>query len=41
MLSAIQAAHPEIVADDPEPGTGQRAIPRVVEQRSPLHRSDT
>jgi protein-disulfide isomerase len=33
-LSAIQGAHPEVVTDEPEGQVGQRAIPRVVYQRS-------
>ena len=40
LLSAIQQAHPEIVTDEPD-GVGQRTIPRVVGQRSPLRQSDT
>jgi protein-disulfide isomerase len=39
LLSAIQEAHPEIVADDPEGRVGQRTIPRVVRQRSPFRPS--
>jgi protein-disulfide isomerase len=40
-LSAIQAAHPEIVTDESNGPLGRRAIPRVVGQRSPLPPSDT
>jgi protein-disulfide isomerase len=40
-LSAIQEAHPEIVTDEQEGRAGQRTIPRVVGQRSPLGQSDT
>jgi protein-disulfide isomerase len=39
-LSAIQDAHPEIVIDEPNERVGQRTIPRVVGQRSPLRQSD-
>ena len=35
-LAAIQEAHPEIVTNEPEGRVGQRTIPRVVGQRSPL-----
>ena len=35
-LAAIQDAHPEIVIDEPKERVGQRTIPRVVGQRSPL-----
>ena len=41
MLSAIQQAHPDIVVDEPDGRVGQRTIPRVVRQRSPLRQSDT
>ena len=40
ILSAIQDAHPEIVATEPDEPVGQRTIPRVVGQRSPLRPSD-
>jgi protein-disulfide isomerase len=40
LLSAIQEAHPEIVTESEGP-VGQRAIPRVVGQRSQLPSSDT
>jgi protein-disulfide isomerase len=40
-LSAIRKAHPEIVADEPDGRVGERTIPRVVGQRSPLRQSDT
>jgi protein-disulfide isomerase len=39
-LSAIQQSHPEVVTDEPEGRVGQRTIPRVVGQRSPLRPSD-
>jgi protein-disulfide isomerase len=39
-LAAIQDAHPEIVIDETNERVGQRTIPRVVEQRSPLRPSD-
>jgi protein-disulfide isomerase len=38
-LSAIQEAHPEVVTDELEGRVGQRTIPRVVGQRSPLRQS--
>ena len=41
LLSAIQKAHPEIVTDVSEGRDGQRPIPRVVGQRSPLRQADT
>jgi len=34
LLAAIQATHPEVVADADE-GPGRQTIPRVVSQRSP------
>jgi hypothetical protein len=40
-LAAIQEAHPEVVTEEPEGRVGQRTIPRVVGQRSPLGRSET
>jgi protein-disulfide isomerase len=40
-LSAIEEAHPDIVSDEPVGRVGQRTIPRVVGQRSPLRESDT
>jgi formate-nitrite transporter family protein len=40
-LAAMQGAHPEIVMDEPDGPVGQRTIPRVVGQRSPLRPSDT
>jgi protein-disulfide isomerase len=40
-LSAIREAHPEIVMDEAKGRVGQRTIPRVVGQRSPLRQSDT
>jgi protein-disulfide isomerase len=39
-LAAIQQAHPEVVADERDGRVGQRTIPRVVGQRSPLRPSD-
>jgi protein-disulfide isomerase len=35
-LEAIQDAHPDVVSASPERRVGQRTIPRVVRQRSPL-----
>jgi protein-disulfide isomerase len=40
-LTAIREAHPEVVTDEPEGRVGQRTIPRVVGQRSPLRQADT
>jgi protein-disulfide isomerase len=40
-ISAIQEAHPDVVTAEPEGRVGQRTIPRVVGQRSPLRQSDT
>jgi protein-disulfide isomerase len=40
-ISAIQEAHPDVVTDEPKGRVGQRTIPRVVGQRSPLRQSDT
>lgn len=39
-LSAILQAHPEVVTDEANGPVGQRTIPRVVGQRSPLQQSD-
>jgi protein-disulfide isomerase len=36
ILTAIQAAHPEVVIERLDEPVGQRTIPRVVEQRSPF-----
>jgi protein-disulfide isomerase len=35
-LTAIREAHPEVATDEPEGQIGERTIPRVVGQRSPL-----
>jgi protein-disulfide isomerase len=40
-LTAIREAHPEVVTDEPEGRVGERTIPRVVGQRSPLRQADT
>jgi protein-disulfide isomerase len=39
-LSAILAAHPDVVTAEQDGRAGQRTIPRVVGQRSPLRDSD-
>jgi len=38
-LAAIQEAHPDVVSEELETQAGQRTIPRVVGQRSPLSKA--
>jgi protein-disulfide isomerase len=40
-LAAIQEAHPDVVSEGLEGRVGQRTIPRVVQQRSPLRPSSS